>query len=73
VERLKVKPISKRRAIAPVGVNTAAPLPAYIRDEISSLLAEALLADLQLHSDITVGSRPRIDRKLKLTPSGETE
>jgi hypothetical protein len=73
VESGKLKSVSKRKAMTPVLMKGPSPLSAHIRDQISSLLAETLLADLQAHSDITVVSPPRIDRKLKLTPSGETE
>jgi hypothetical protein len=43
-------------------------LPPHLIEELSSILAEALLLDLQAHSNITANSPPRTGRKLKLTP-----
>lgn len=39
-------------------------LPPQLVDELSSILAEALLLDLQAHSNITANSPRGIDRKL---------
>lgn len=44
-----------------------------LRNEISAILAEALLADLQSVSRFTVSSPPRTNRKLKLTSSDRNE
>ncbi|SLM43320.1 hypothetical protein NSND_60753 [Nitrospira sp. ND1] len=49
------------------------PLSPRLRNEISAILAEALLADLQSLSRFTVSSPPQTNRKLKLTSSDRNE
>ncbi len=42
-------------------------LPTHLHDEISSILAEVLLADLQLHSEFTAKTPPGFGHKCSLT------
>lgn len=47
-------------------------LSAQLRNDISSLLADLLLLDLQSHIVFTVNSPSQTNRKLALTPSTES-
>ena len=47
-------------------------LSAQLRNDISSLLADLLLLDLQAHTVLTVNTPSQTNRKLALTPSTES-
>ncbi len=47
-------------------------LPTHLHDEISSILAEVLLADLQLHSEFTAKTPPGFGHKWPLTDNHQS-
>ena len=72
MERANPKLLSKGKEVKHRPDMGNSPLPPHLHDEISSILAEALLADLQAHNDSMAKSPPGFGHKWPLTDNHQS-